>query len=204
MSRNFLEAVAHRRSYYHLSDRALVSDSLVMGVVDELLTTMPSPFNVQSARVVVLLGAEHRDLWQIVIDTLRNIVAAEHFERSKHKIETSFLSGHGTLLFYEDEDALNRMRSSYPTYAENVGIWSEQSSGMLQFALWTALEDFGYGASLQHYNPLIDRAVSERWGINSDWLLKAQMPFGAPIDTPSPRNSANPPHNRRLTFVTEV
>lgn len=200
MSRNFIEAVAHRRSYYHLSDRALVDDSLVVGVVDELLNTMPSPFNVQSARVVVLLGKQHRDLWHIVIETLRHIVPAERFEKTQRKVEASFLSGHGTLLIYEDEDALNRMREDYPAYADNVATWSEQSSGMLQFALWTALEDFGYGASLQHYNPLIDNAVAERWLINPDWRLKAEMPFGAPLDSPAHRTATSPSHTRRLVF----
>lgn len=200
MSRNFIEAVAHRRSYYHLSDRAMVDDSLVVGVVDELLTTMPSPFNVQSARVVVLFGEQHRDLWHIVIEALRHIVPAERFQKTQRKVETSFLAGRGTLLFYEDEDALNRMRSNYPAYADNVAIWSEQSSGMLQFALWTALEEFGYGASLQHYNPIIDHAVAERWLINPDWRLKAEMPFGAPLDSPAHRTEATPAHSRRLVF----
>ena len=30
------------------------------------------------------------------------------------------------------------------------------AAGMLQLAVWTALAEKGLGASLQHYNPLID------------------------------------------------
>ena len=200
MSRNFIEAVAHRRSYYHLDNRAMVDDNLVVGLMDELLTTMPSHFNVQSARMVLLLDEQHHELWRIVHDTLQHITPPERFERSKQKVERAFMSGHGTVLFYEDEDALNRMRENSPLYADNVATWSEQSSGMLQFAMWTALEDMGYGASLQHYNPLIDKAVAERWLINPDWRLIAQMPFGAPLDSPAHRASATPPHARRLIF----
>ena len=200
MSRNFIEAVAHRRSYYHLDNRALVDDDLVVGLMDELLTTMPSPFNVQSARMVLLLDEQHHELWRIVLDTLEHITPPERFERTKQKVERAFMAGHGTILFYEDEDALNRMRENFPLYADNVVTWSEQSSGMLQFAMWTALEDMGYGASLQHYNPLIDKSVAERWLINPDWRLIAQMPFGAPIDSPTRRTATTLPHSRRLIF----
>ena len=200
MSRNFVEAVAHRRSYYHLDSRAMVDDNLVVGLMDELLTTMPSPFNVQSARMVLLLDEQHHELWRIVLDTLEHITPPERFERTKQKVERAFMAGHGTILFYEDEDALNRMRENFPLYADNVATWSEQSSGMLQFAMWTALEDMGYGASLQHYNPLIDKAVAERWLINPDWRLIAQMPFGAPLDSPAHRTATTLLHTRRLIF----
>lgn len=200
MSRNFIEAITHRRSYYHLDNRAMVEDSEVVNLIDELLTTIPSPFNVQSARLVLLLDEQHRELWHIVLDTLRHAIPAERFEKTKQKVEHAFLSGRGTILFYEDQDALNRMRQNFPLYAKNVETWSEQSSGMMQFAVWTALEDMGYGASLQHYNPLIDRAVAERWLINPDWRLIAQMPFGTPLDTPAPRASAKPLHERRIVY----
>ncbi len=200
MSRNFIEAVAHRRSYYHLDNRTLVDDNIVVGLMDGLLETMPSPFNVQSARMVLLLDEQHHELWRIVLETLRHITPPERFERTKQKVERAFMAGHGTILFYEDEDALNRMRENFPLYADNVATWSEQSSGMMQFAMWTALEDMGYGASLQHYNPLIDKAVMERWLINPDWRLIAQMPFGAPLDSPAHRIDTTPPHTRRLVY----
>lgn len=200
MSRNFIEAVAHRRSYYHLDSRAVVNDSLVVELMDELLMTMPSPFNVQSARMVLLLDKQHHELWSIVLDTLRRITPPERFVKTQQKVERAFMLGHGTILFYEDEDALNRLRENFPAYADNVATWSEQSSGMLQFAMWTALEDMGYGASLQHYNPLIDKSVAERWLINPDWRLIAQMPFGAPLDSPAHRIATTPPHARRLVF----
>lgn len=205
MSRNFIEAVAHRRSYYHLDNRAMVPDSEVVNLIDELLTTMPTPFNVQSARMVLLLDMQHRELWHIVLDTLRHITPPERFVMTQQKVERAFLSGHGTILFYEDKDALNRMRQNYPAYADNVATWSEQSSGMMQFAMWTALEDMGYGASLQHYNPLIDKAVAERWLINPDWRLIAQMPFGAPLDSPAHRTTSTPLHERRIVYSdTEI
>lgn len=51
---------------------------------------------------------------------------------------------------------------------------------MTQFAIWTALEAEGLGANLQHYNPLIDEKVAAQWNVPKDWVLNAQLVFGAP------------------------
>ncbi|NLD05714.1 MAG: nitroreductase, partial [Synergistaceae bacterium] len=58
------------------------------------------------------------------------------------------------------------------------------SAGMHQFVIWTALSAEGLGASLQHYNPVIDNAVKKEWNIPEKWKLLAQMPFGKPVDKP--------------------
>lgn len=55
---------------------------------------------------------------------------------------------------------------------------------MHQLAIWSMLEDVGFGASLQHYNPLIDKKVEEEWGINPNLGIIAQMPFGVPLQLP--------------------
>ena len=60
---------------------------------------------------------------------------------------------------------------------------------MLQYIIWTMLEAEGYGASLQHYNPLIDEKVKVVWDIPENWLLLAQMPFGKPLAEPEPKSS---------------
>ena len=55
---------------------------------------------------------------------------------------------------------------------------------MHQYVIWTALEIEGYGASLQHYNGLIEEDVKKEWNVPSNWKLIAQMPFGKPIAEP--------------------
>lgn len=55
---------------------------------------------------------------------------------------------------------------------------------MHQLAIWTMLEDKGLGASLQHYNPLIDEDVRSTWHLPETWQLIAQMPFGTPVAEP--------------------
>ena len=46
------------------------------------------------------------------------------------------------------------------------------------------LEDAGLGASLQHYNPLIDDEVRRTWNLPESWMLIAEMPFGTPTAEP--------------------
>jgi hypothetical protein len=55
-------------------------------------------------------------------------------------------------LFFEDSDTIYKMQKQYPTYKDNFTIWAAQANGMLQFAIWTALEDLGLGVNIQHYN----------------------------------------------------
>lgn len=42
----------------------------------------------------------------------------------------------------------------------------------------TALSSKGIGASLQHYNPLVDQVTTQTFDIPASWKLVAQMPFG--------------------------
>lgn len=73
---------------------------------------------------------------------------------------------------------------SFPLYKDNFPVWSDHTNAMHQYVIWTALEAEGLGASLQHYNPLIDSAVQKEWNIPENWKLIAQMPFGKPLAAP--------------------
>lgn len=69
-----------------------------------------------------------------------------------------------------------------PLYADKFPQWSEHTSAMHQYMLWTALETEGLGCNLQHYNPLPNQKASEVWKIPADWDLKAQLVFGTPVE----------------------
>ena len=142
----------------------------------------------QSTRLVLLLHEQHKAFWEIVKRTLQAIVPAEAFVATEQKIDRSFASGYGTVLYYEDTTVVRKLQEQFPTYADNFPIWSEHTSAMHQLAVWTMLEDAGFGASLQHYNPLIDKEVRERWDLPAAWRLIAQMPFGAPGGEPQEKS----------------
>ncbi|MFX3806058.1 nitroreductase, partial [Streptococcus suis] len=83
--------------------------------------------------------------------TLRKIVPEAAFEGTNTKIN-SFAAGYGTVLFYEDQDVVKSLQEQFALYADNFPVWSEHSSAIAQFAVWTALSEQNIGASLQHYN----------------------------------------------------
>ncbi len=177
MSSNFNQAVENRRSIYAIGKESPISDQEIQAIVEHAVKYVPASFNSQSARVVILLKEQHDKLWELTKETLRKIVPAESFAATEEKIN-SFKNGYGTVLFFEDQAVVEGLQNSFALYKDNFPIWSLQSSGMLQFTIWTALEEAGLGASLQHYNPLIDDQVKAEWGIPESWKLWAQMPFG--------------------------
>lgn len=167
-----------RRSRYVLTNKLPISDDKLENLLGEVIQQAPSAFNIQSARVALLLGEKHHALWQIVLDSLRVIVPADKFAPTEEKIK-SFAAAYGTVLYFDDTVATRGLQEQYPAYADNFPVWAQQANGMLQFAVWTALAEAGIGASLQHYNPLIDAQVKKTFNLPETWQLIAQMPFGA-------------------------
>jgi predicted oxidoreductase (fatty acid repression mutant protein) len=198
MSRNFREALQNRRSCYAIDDRSPIADDQIRDIVDFALLHVPSAFNAQSTRVVLLLGTHHKKLWGIVMDTLRAIVPADKFAPTEQKIN-SFAAGHGTVLYFEDQRVVEDLQSRFATYADRFPLWSQQTSAMHQLAVWTMLEDAGLGVSVQHYNPLIDEKVRDTWSLDPSWNLIAQMPFGGLV-TPPDAKEFEPLDARRKFF----
>lgn len=183
MTTDFYAALKERRSYYGINKEIKISDERIKEIVEFAVKYTPSAFNSQTARLVVLTGEAHNKLWDITTETLRSVVGEGDFEGTQQKMD-SFKAGYGTVLFFEDEAIVKSLQEQFALYADNFPVWSQQSSGMHQLVVWTALESEGLGASLQHYNPLIDDDVKKEWDIPGNWKLIAQMPFGNPTAEP--------------------
>ena len=121
-------------------------------------------------------------------------------QRTFTKIDSAFAAGHGTILFYEDSEVVSEQKQAYPKFADRMDTWSEHTSAMHQFVVWTALADLGIGASLQHYNPLVDARLATEWGISPTWRLIAQIPFGNRLSEPSAREQHSPIDERLRVF----
>ena len=182
---SFQEAVTARRSIYKLGRNIPVLQSQIIATVERMTKDVPSPFNMESARVVVTMLDHHENIWDITRSALKGIVPEEEFAQTEEKID-GFTNAYGTILFYEESDTIYEMQNKYPGYADNFPIWAAQSNGMLQFAIWTALEDMGLGVNIQHYNMLIDEDVKKIFGLPGSWDLVAQMVFGEVLEKPAP------------------
>ena len=173
----FMDAVMKRRSVRVLGEDLSMDDKELVRLLGKLVLNLPTANNMQSTRMVLLLGEEHGKLWDIVLDTLKKQPGSNIGERTEKKI-AGFRAGHGSILFFDDEAVTRKYMEKYPLYADNYPLWALQQNGMLQFSVWTALAEQGIGASLQHYNPLINNEVKQTWNLPGQWELYAQMPFG--------------------------
>lgn len=201
-----LHLVRLRRTYYTLNKHLTIPRPRVEHIVKESLLHVPSSFNSQSTRVVVLFGTDHAKLWDIVTDVLKKKVAEAKWEPTSRKM-AMFKRAAGTvrsrlclifldvrvatdsvkyqIMFFEDQTIVNESIARFPSYAQHFGTWATQSDAMLQYTIWLGLEAEGLGVNLQHYNPIIDDRVADEWNIPASWRLNAQMVFGGYEDTPA-------------------
>lgn len=177
MNKNFYEAIKERRSIYAISKESPISDERIKAIVEDIVKHVPAAFNSQTTRVVVLLGEYHDKLWNITMEALGKIVPENDFVSTEAKIN-SFKGGYGTVLFFEDFAVVESLQEQFELYKDNFPVWALQTSGMMQFSVWTAFATEGLGASLQHYTELIDAEVKKEFNIPNSWRMMAQMPFG--------------------------
>ena len=169
---NFAKLQETRRTIYALGKELPVSNEEVVALVEKAMKESPSAFNSQSSRAVVLFGAESEAFWnEIAYSELEKVTPAEAFEGTKGRL-ASFAAGAGTILFFEDQDVVKGLQENFP-------IWSEQAHGINLYAVWLAFAEKNIGMNVQHYNPLVDAQVAEKYGIPANWKLRAQAPFGS-------------------------
>ena len=180
---SFIDQIEKRRTIYAIGNNVTVPNAELEALIKKTIRLSPSSFNSQSSRAVILFDASHVKFWEIVRETLRKIVPEAAFEATSNKIN-SFAAGKGTVLFYEDQDVIKGLQEQFAAYADNFPVWSEHSSAIAPFAVWTALSEQGVGASLQPYNPIVDAETAETFAVPASWKLRAQLVFGS-IEAPA-------------------
>ncbi|KAJ5768897.1 hypothetical protein N7520_003456 [Penicillium odoratum] len=180
-----LELVKSRRTYYGLKGESPISDDAIERIVEDSVLHVPSSFNTQTSRVVLLLKEEHKKVWDIAIRAMEGLVAAGHITKesfetaTKPKLE-SFRAAYGTVLFFVDYESLAPIKEKFAIYADKFDPFALESNAMSQYLVWLALESEGFGANLQHYSPLIDAEITKTWDLPASWKLDAQLVFGTP------------------------
>lgn len=180
---NIIKSLEKRRTYYNIDKNLPVSEKEITEKIKEITELVPDAFNMKSARVVVLFGEKHDKLWDEIYNVFEGKVPREKID--------SFKAGDGTILYLYDENTVNKMQEEFSTYAENFPIWANQANGMLQISIWSMLRELNVGASLQHYNPVIDERVKKLFNIPKEYKLLAQMPFGGIIREPEEKEKEN-------------
>ncbi|WP_125703387.1 nitroreductase family protein [Lacticaseibacillus daqingensis] len=179
MNNELLNLLQQRRSIYALGKNLSQTNDQIVTLAEDLIQATPTAFNSQTVRAVFLFGAKHDELWDIVVRRLKSEVPTEAaYENTKKKIE-SFKAAAGTILFFTDTAVVHQLEKDFTLYADNFATWAEQAQGSSQLNVWTGLANNQIGASIQHYNPIIDELVASAFDIPANWQLRAQMPFGS-------------------------
>ena len=178
-----IESLEKRRSYYSIGKDIADKKNDIIKVVKEITQLIPDAFNMKSSRVVVVFGEKHNLLW----DEIYNVFDGQV---DRDKID-SFKAGYATILYFIEDDTVKGLQEKFPLYADRFPVWSNQSAGMLQISIWSALREMNIGASLQHYNPVIDEKVKELFDLPKSWILNAQMPLGNIVEEREPKEKEN-------------
>lgn len=173
---SILKSLEKRRTYYNINKKLPVSTSEIVEKIEQVTELVPDAFNMKSARVLIALGEKQDLLWDEIYNVFEGKVAREKID--------SFKAGAGTVLFFYDENTVKKLQEQFAPYADNFPVWANQANGMLQISVWSVLRDLGVGASLQHYNPVIDKKIKELFNIPQEYKLLAQMPFGGIVSEP--------------------
>lgn len=173
---SIIKSLEKRRSYYNINKELPVDTSEVIEQIEKLTELVPDAFNMKSSRIVVALDEKQELLWDSIYDAFGGQVPREKID--------SFKAGAGTILYFYDQEVVKGLQGQFPLYADNFPAWAMQSSAMLQISIWSGLRELGIGASLQHYNPVIDQKVRELFLLPESYLLIGQMPFGGIVKEP--------------------
>jgi uncharacterized protein len=113
-SKDFFAAVETRLSCYALTNASPISDSHIHEIINTTVKHAPSTFNVQSARAVVLLKSEHGKLWDMADACLKQAVPEQAYNSLKGRVK-GFREAYGTVMWFEDQDALGKLGQSSPS-----------------------------------------------------------------------------------------
>ncbi|BCU52778.1 hypothetical protein JCM2421_15500 [Staphylococcus auricularis] len=69
--KTFQDAVEARRSIYDLEKEVSISDDEIKSIIEHTVKHVPSAFNSQSTRIVLLLNDNHEKFWDITKEELK-------------------------------------------------------------------------------------------------------------------------------------
>ena len=175
---SLLELVKNRRSQYAIGNNTDLTNEEIAERITQIVRDVPTASNSQTTRIAIVFGEENVKLWDHILDVQKDVMPEEMWGMMSGVMEGA-KGGVGTILFFEDLDAVEKM----PTSPARVEVYKQNNNANAQYATWLALTDLGLGGSLQHmnvgYEQGFDKSVKELLGLPERWEMQAQMPFGS-------------------------
>ena len=174
-----MDVIEKRRSNYDLENNIELSKKDLINLLRKIVYYSPSPFNVQSSKVVFLNKKSHNLLWNTVVEEyLKKNNNGELLDSEKARIKRES-KAYGTILFYKDEKIIEEFKENLDDYEKReLDGWCTEESAMLQMNVWNELRLKNIGAHLVHFDN-IDEEISVAFDINKKYKLVAMMVFGS-------------------------
>lgn len=175
----FSNLLEKRRTIYALGNKTSYTKEEIVNAIRHAVRQSPSASNSQTTRAVVLFDDANKKAWNHIYDVQKEVLPEQVWNMMSGVIENARDSAVGTVLFFEDRDAVEAMPTSEAT-REN---YKQNNAGIAQYAVWLSLAEMDLGASLQHFNvgyeQGFDKAIREMFELPESFELIAQMPFGS-------------------------
>jgi putative oxidoreductase len=174
-----MDVIEKRRSNYDLENNIELSKKDLINLLRKIVYYSPSPFNVQSSKVVFLNKKSHNLLWNTVVEEyLKKNNNGELLDSEKARIKRES-KAYGTILFYKDKQIIEEFKKNLDDYEKReLDGWCTEESAMLQMNIWNELRLKNIGAHLVHFDN-IDEEISVAFDINKKYKLVAMMVFGS-------------------------
>ena len=173
-----MDVIEKRRSNYDLGNNLEISKKDLINLLRKIVYYAPSPFNIQSSKIVLLNKKSHHLLWTTVVEEfLKKNNNGDLLDSDKARIKREE-KAYGTILFYKDEQIIENFKKDLEDYEKNnLDEWCTQESAMLQMNIWNELRLRNIGAHIVHFDN-IDEEVSVAFDIDKKYKLVAMMVFG--------------------------
>lgn len=173
-----MDVIEKRRSNYDLGNNIEISKKDLINLLRKIVYYAPSPFNVQSSKIVLLNKKSHHLLWTTVVEEfLKKNNNGDLLDSDKARIKREE-KAYGTILFYKDKQIIENFKKDLEDYEKNnLDEWCTQESAMLQMNIWNELRLRNIGAHIVHFDN-IDEEVSVAFDIDKKYKLVAMMVFG--------------------------
>ena len=106
----FLSAISKRQTKYDLAPASPISDHRIVDLVNSIAIHVPSPFDVLSARFLILLKDDHRNLWDLARDVMKNTLPRDVYDKHFDERIGWYRNAYGTILCFEDQDSLSQLK----------------------------------------------------------------------------------------------
>lgn len=179
----FDQLLEKRRSTYMMSANTDVTEEAIVEALRKNVRQVPTAYNSQTTRYVVVFGDANKKLWEHIYDVQKDVLDSELWTQVG-PVVNSYKDVKGTVIFFEDHNALENI----PSPGNSRNIYKQNNAGNGQLVTWLTLAELGLGATLNHFNigfeQGFDSKIREFFNLPDTYEMTAQMPFGA-IEQPA-------------------